>query len=91
MSTAASFACDMANRRLVYYSGYAIPANQPNTIAGLNALGTARVVIDNLTTCVIEYNAGVLQRSGVVTIRLGVTQDGAVVNLMHLVNVVNSP
>ncbi len=91
VSTAASFACDMANRRLVYYSGYAIPANQPNTIAGLNALGTARVVIDNLTSCAIEYSAGVLQRSGVVTIRLGVTQGGAVINLMHLVNVVNSP
>jgi MSHA biogenesis protein MshO len=73
------------------YNSYAISASQLSSIAALNAIATARVLADNVTTCQISYTTGVLQRSGIVTIYLGITQDSAKANLMHQVNVVNSP
>jgi MSHA biogenesis protein MshO len=91
VATPVTYACDMTNRRLLMYSGYAITASQPNSIAALNALTTARVLANNVTTCQISYTAGVLQRSGIVTIYLGISQDTAKANLMHQVNIVNSP
>ncbi len=91
VATPVSYACDLTNRQLLMYSGYAISATQPSSISALNALASARVLANNVTTCQINYTAGVLQRSGIVTIYLGLNQDSAKVNLMHQVNVVNSP
>ena len=91
VSTPVSYVCDMANNVLLRYSGYAIQANQPTTVATLNSLATARILANGLTTCQVSYVPGVLQRSGVITIYLGFTQDVATVKLMHQVNVVNSP
>jgi len=91
VSTVTTFACDMTNRRLLMYSGYTIQTTQPSSIASLNALATARQLANNLTTCQISYSAGVLERSGIVTVYLGMTEGTARVNLMHQVNVVNSP
>jgi len=81
----------MTNHVLLQYSGYAIQSAQPASVATLNGLATARQLAANLTSCQINYVAGILQRSGVVTIYLGFTQDAANVKLMHQVNVVNSP
>ncbi len=91
VSTPVSYACDMTNRVLLQYSGYAIQSAQPASVATLNGLATARQLATNLTSCQINYVAGVLQRTGVVAIYLGFTQDVANVKLMHQVNVVNSP
>jgi MSHA biogenesis protein MshO len=86
-----TYACDMTNRALVMYSGYAIQASQPASISALNALATGRQLANNLSSCQINYIAGVLQRSGIVTIYLGFNQESAQVRLMHQVNVINSP
>ena len=91
ISTSVSYVCDMTNNVLLMYSGYAIQANQPTTVAALNGLATARILANGLTSCQVNYVPGVLQRSGVITINLGFTQDVATVTLMHQVNVVNSP
>ena len=91
VSTPVSYACDMTNKVLLMYSGYAIQTSQPASIATLNGLATSRQLANNLSSCQISYIAGVLQRSGVVIIRLGLTQDVAQVTLAHQVNVVNSP
>jgi MSHA biogenesis protein MshO len=91
VSTPVTYACDMTNNSLLMYSGYAIQTTQPSTIVALNALATARKLASNLTACQINYDSGVLVRNGVVTIYLGFTQDVAKVNLMHQVNVANSP
>ena len=95
VSTPVSYACDMTNHILWQYSGYAIQAAQPASIATLNGLATARQLANNLTSCQINYVSGVLQRNGIVTIylgfNLGLAQDLANVKLMHQVNVVNSP
>jgi len=93
VSTPVTYACDMTNKVLLMYSGYAIQAAQPSSITALNALPltTARILASNLTTCQVNYVSGVLLRNGVVTIYLGFTQDVAKVALMHQVNVANSP
>jgi MSHA biogenesis protein MshO len=91
VSTPVSYACDMTNRVLIQYSGYAIQATQPNIIATLNGLATPRILAKDLSFCQISYATGVAQRSGIITIYLGFTQDTANVKLMHQINVVNSP
>ncbi|MDP2071252.1 prepilin-type N-terminal cleavage/methylation domain-containing protein [Methylotenera sp.] len=91
VSTPVTYACDMTNGLLLMYSGYAIQPNQPASVAVLNGLATVRQLATNLTSCQINYVPGILQRSGVITIYLGFTQDVAKVTLMHQVNVVNSP
>lgn len=91
VSTPVSYVCDMTNKQLLMYSGYNIQATQPSSVATLNSLATARQLATNLSSCQINYVAGVLQRNSVVTIYLGFTQDVASVKLMHQVNVVNSP
>ncbi|EUJ09823.1 prepilin-type N-terminal cleavage/methylation domain-containing protein [Methylophilaceae bacterium 11] len=91
VATATTFACDMTNRRLMMYSGYAIQSAQPASIGALNALTTGRQIAANVASCQMRYIPGALQRSGIVVIYLGLSQDTARVNLMHQVNVVNSP
>jgi MSHA biogenesis protein MshO len=91
VSTATTFVCDVTNSRLLMYSGYVMQTAQPSSIASLDALATARQLANNLTSCQISYSAGVLQRSGIVTVYLGMAEGTARVNLMHQINVVNSP
>lgn len=91
VSTPVSYVCDMTNRVLLQYRGYAMQSAQPASVATLNGLATARQLATNLSSCQINYVAGVLQRTGIVTIYLGFAQDVANVRLMHQVNVVNSP
>lgn len=91
VSTPVSYACDMTNKVLLMYSGYTIQASQPASVATLNGLATARKLASGLSSCRVNYVPGILQRSGVITIYLGLTQDVATVTLMHQVNVVNSP
>lgn len=91
VSTPVSYVCDMTNHVLLMYNDYTMQATQPSNVATLNGLATARQLAANLSTCQINYVPGILQRSGVVTLYLGFTQDAATVTLMHQVNVVNSP
>jgi MSHA biogenesis protein MshO len=91
VATATTFACDLTNRRLMMYSGYGIQSAQPASIGALNALASGRQIAANVTSCQIQYIPGALQRSGIVLIYLGLTQDTARVNLMQQVNIVNSP
>lgn len=91
ITTPVSYVCDMTNKTLWFYSGYTIQATQPNSVATLNGLTTARQLAANLTACQISYVSGVSLRNGIVTIYLEFTQDAAKVKLMHQINVVNSP
>lgn len=91
IATATTFACDLTNRRLMMYSGYAIQSAQPASIGALNALATGRQIAANVSSCQMQYIPGALQRSGIVLIYLGLTQDAARVNLMQQINIVNSP
>ena len=91
VGTATTFACDLTNRRLMMYSGYAIQSAQPASIGALNALATGSQIAANVSSCQMQYIPGALQRSGIILIYLGLTQDAARVNLMQQINIVNSP
>lgn len=92
VSNAVSFACDMTNKLLLRYSGYAIPTTgQPSSIAALNSLATARQLATNVSGCKISYTPGALERNGLMTIYLTLTQNGETVSLMHQINVANTP
>lgn len=92
-STPVSYVCDMTNRTLWRYSGYNFQAAQPGSVAALDALTSAvrHPLANNLNACEINYASGVLERTGIATIRLSMTEDSAQVTLMHQINVVNSP
>lgn len=92
VNTAVTYACDGAGN-LWRYSGYSIQSNQPVTIAALNGLaGVVRALLaSNVTACTIAYAAGAQERNGLVTIRLAMTEGGETVDLLHQLNVVNTP
>jgi MSHA biogenesis protein MshO len=92
VSTAVTYACDGAGK-LWRYSGYAIQSAQPASIAALNGLAgvTKALIAANVSGCAVNYASGVLERNGLVTVSLAITEQNETVTLVHQVNVVNTP
>lgn len=79
---------------LTRYWGYAIQAGQPTTVAILNGLAGVQsaVLANNVSACSFAYNAFVVaQRSGLVTMNLGLTESGETVALYSATHVSNVP
>lgn len=74
------------------YWGYAIQAAQPNNSAAapLNTASSA-LLANNVSACNFAYNAGVSQRAGLVTLRLGIEENGEAVTLYSAAHVNNEP
>jgi MSHA biogenesis protein MshO len=68
------------------YAGYAISASQ-STLPGV----TPSVMADHVSACTFTYDPGTPQRSGMVTLRLTLTDDGETITLLHQVHVENAP
>lgn len=95
VNTPVTYLCDVANRTLTRYSGYAITATQPTsaTVAPLSAATLVARVAEQVEGCVFTYQAGTSQRAGVVTLDLTI-RDNTVneqVRLLHQTHVYNSP
>lgn len=91
--TPTSFACDMTNKKLLRYDGYAFQASQPASIAALattTGSWNTTLLADKLSYCKITY-ANTNQRNSILSIALAFTNNGANVRLMHQVRVINSP
>ncbi|OGA36111.1 MAG: hypothetical protein A3G80_14835 [Betaproteobacteria bacterium RIFCSPLOWO2_12_FULL_62_13b] len=95
-----TYFCDLAAGNLWRYWGYAIQPLQTSTdtIAELDALAlpaTATrgkaLLAQNLSACDFAYAPGVTERSGLVSIRLSITQSDETVSLYHAVHVSNVP
>lgn len=102
ITTPVSYVCDQASRTLWRYWNYPIQAAQPGSLAILDGLGGQRARMATNVACTptlitdmgtrFEYAAGVMQRSGLVSIRLQLQDDsGESVNLYHEVHVSNVP
>lgn len=93
VGTPVSFACELDTGTLWRYSGYAFQANQPSDLATLDGFAgvTRAALASNVTQCVFNAAAGVLQHNGLVSIRLTLTQAGESVTLQQQVNVDNVP
>lgn len=70
-------------------SGYGINAAEPGACP-VPAAGTP-ILAQNVSTCSFGYVNGVTARSGLVSLRLGITQSNETVNLYHDVHVSNVP
>ena len=86
-----------AGGTLTRYWGYNITAAQPTSIAALTAanggtLPPNALLATNVGACSITYDANVVaQRSGLVTMRLGITEHGETVTLYNAAHVSNVP
>ncbi len=85
-----SYVCDPAAGTIVRRSGYNFRDPQPTN--NLDALGaTSAVLVDNVAACNFSYAAAVLQRNGLAVLRLTLTRNGESVELLHQVEVLNTP
>jgi MSHA biogenesis protein MshO len=89
---AVSSVCDVANGRLMRFSNYAIQSAQPTSLASLPLSGAAAAVMaSNVSACNLTYSSGVLERNGLVTLHLTITEQGESVDMRHQVSVANTP
>lgn len=72
--------------------GYAFASSQPVAVADF-AGGSSATLVDGVVACTLVYAPGVLQRNGIVSIRLTLANaDGSErIELMHEVEVLNAP
>lgn len=74
---------------LTRWQGYPIQVVQP---VALPAGGTSALLATNVSSCRFAYDQNVVaQRSGLVTMNLGITEEGDVVNLYSATHVSNQP
>ncbi|MBK9161786.1 MAG: hypothetical protein IPM27_09545 [Nitrosomonadales bacterium] len=88
ITTPVSYVCDGAGA-LLRWQGYAIQAAQPTT---LPITGSSVRLATHVSGCRFDYNANVVaQRSGLVTMHLGITEQGETVSLYSAAHVSNQP
>jgi len=80
-----SFVCSGSVLRR--YTGYPRQALQPTGFA----LGSSAVLATGISACSFSYQAGVLQRLGLVAARLALTSEGETVSLYEEIHVDNTP
>lgn len=83
-----TYQCDLATNTIRRHSGYAFQAVQP-TAFGAGA--TSSVLVGDVTACPFNYLPAVLQRNGLVVLRLTLTRNNESVELLHQVDVLNTP
>lgn len=88
VDTPVTYRCDLnaGVRTLTRYSGYAIAAAQLDPPASGSAL-----MAQNVSDCLFTYEPGVTERSGLVSMRLSLTQNNETVTLYHEAHVSNVP
>lgn len=86
VDTPVTYKCDLTARTLTRYWSYPISAAQ-----SVDPDGTSARLADNITNCVFDYQAGVTQRSGLVSIRITLNKNNETVTLYHEVHVNNVP
>ena len=78
---------DPALGRVIRHSGYGFSAAQPVVFGA----GTSSVLVGDVAACSFSYSPAVLQRNGLVVLSLTLTRNNESVNLLHQVDVLNTP
>lgn len=73
--------------QILRHTGYGFVDPQPSTFAG----ASTAVLVDDVTACSFTYTPGVLQRNGLIVIRLTLTRNGESIQLLQQVDVLNTP
>lgn len=85
----AANAANPALGRLIRHTGYGFQDPQPANFSTLG--GSAAVLVGDVAACAFSYAPAVLQRNGLVVIRLTLSRNGESVQLLHQVDVLNTP
>jgi MSHA biogenesis protein MshO len=87
-----TYLCDTAAGTLKRYSGYTIASTQPASAAALAAAGaTVGSLATDVAGCQISYASGTAQRNALATLTLQLTRSSETVELLHQVQMVNTP
>jgi MSHA biogenesis protein MshO len=89
-----SYLCNPAAGTLRRYAGYAIAAAHAAraTHAQLMAAGAAEsLMADRVTSCAFTYAPGTSERAGMVTLEIGIGEQGESISLLSQVHVDNAP
>lgn len=88
----AANAANPALGRLIRRWGYGFLATQPVAADFAGGLGgQSAVLVGNVAQCSFSYTPAVLQRNGLVVIRLTLSHHGESVELLHQIDVLNTP
>jgi len=85
----AANAANPALGRIIMHWGYGFSINQPVAFAALGAQSS--VLVGNVSACSFRYTPAILQRNGLVVLRLTLTRNNESVELLHQVDVLNTP
>lgn len=89
VNTATLYVCDAATNRLLMYTGYPVVAGLPASVADLAAY-TPSIIAEFVGQCNFSLDNGVMQHTGVLSMMLQITRNGASVKLFHMIDLVNS-
>lgn len=89
VGTPVIYECSVATGRLIRRSGFAFGHAWPPNTATLG--GVAAVMTDNVSFCAFNYVPAILQRNGLVVLHLTLTRNSESVDLLHQVDVQNTP
>jgi MSHA biogenesis protein MshO len=82
-----TYQCDVATSTVRRYSGYGFSAAQPVAFGA----GAGSILVGDVSFCSFSYTSAVLQRNGLVVLNLRLTRNGESVNLLHQVDILNTP
>lgn len=83
------YECSVATGQLIRRTGFGFSHAWPPNTATLG--GQASVLAENVSACSFSYTPAVLQRNGLVVLRLTLTRNNESVQLLHQVDVLNTP
>lgn len=89
-----SYLCNPAAGTLTRYSGYAVAASQADrdSAGELLAAGAASALMaDRVVGCAFGYAPGTAERAGMLTLEIGIGEQGETVSLLAQVHVDNTP
>lgn len=89
-----SYLCDPLTGSLRRYSGYAIAASQAARDSDAELMGAganSSLMADRITGCAFSYAPGTAERAGMVSIEIGVGEQGESISLLAQVHVDNVP
>ncbi|WP_412479299.1 prepilin-type N-terminal cleavage/methylation domain-containing protein [Azonexus sp. IMCC34839] len=84
-----SYVCDTVSGAIIRRAGYDFIAAQPTDFSTLG--GTSNILVTDVSDCVFTYTPAVLQRNGLAVLRLTLTRNAESVQLLHQVEILNTP
>lgn len=84
-----TYECNLSVGAIIRHSGYGFQTSVAT--APWSQGGSSAILINDVTYCAFDYTPAVLQRNGLVVMRLTLSRNGESVEIMHQVDVLNTP